>query len=83
MSVAKINDGTGFKDDLFSKPSSHCPTKKKVEYWGIHIETVKSQQVKIKRAICYILAHKILSWIYRMELYFMPYMRYNMDSKQK
>ena len=81
--VAKLNDRTRFKDNLFSKPSSHCPMKKKVEYWGIHIETVKSEQVKIKRAIYYILAHKILSWIYGMELHFMPHIRYNMDSKQK
>ena len=45
ISVANINDGTGFKDDSSNKQTSYRNKKKKVEYWGIHIETIKEQQV--------------------------------------
>ena len=41
LSVAKINDGTEFKDNS-SKGSSVSYPKKKTKYWGVHIETVKS-----------------------------------------
>ena len=37
----------------------------------------------MKRAICKILASEVLEHIYRVELWFMPYMRYDMDSRQK
>lgn len=40
--VAKINNGTGFKDNSSNQSSTYRSKKKKVEYWGIHIETVKS-----------------------------------------
>ena len=40
--VVKINNRIGFKDDSINKPSLYHPKKKKVEYWGIHIVTVKS-----------------------------------------
>ena len=50
LSVAKINDGTGFKDNSGKGPSVSRP-KKKTDYWGVYIETVKSHQVKVKRAI--------------------------------
>ena len=42
LSVAKINNGTKFKDNFGSSPSIHY-AKKKTEYQGVHIETVKSQ----------------------------------------
>ena len=48
LSVAKINNGIGFKDNSSNQLSSYQPKKKKVEYWRIHIETVKSQEVKVK-----------------------------------
>ena len=41
LSITKINDGTGFKDN-FGKGLSVPRPKKKTEYWGVHIETVKS-----------------------------------------
>ena len=82
LSVGKINDGTGFKDNFGSKPSIPY-TKKKIEYWGVHIKMVKSQQVKVKRAICRILASEIPEYMYRIELCFIPHMRYKMDSRQK
>ena len=47
--LAKINNGTGFKDDSVSKSLFYCAKKKKVEFWIIHIETAKSQQAKIKK----------------------------------
>ena len=71
LSVAKINDGTGFKDNFGSSLSIPCP-KKKTEYWGVHIETIKSHQVKVKRAICQILASEVPVHMYGMELQFMP-----------
>ena len=40
--VGKINDGMGFKDNFGSKPNIPH-TKKKIEYWGVHVEIVKSQ----------------------------------------
>ena len=83
ISVAKINDGTGFKDDASNKQAWHRNKKTKVEYWGIHVETTKEQQVQVKRAISTILAHQVPSWMYGMELKFMPHMRYDMDSKHK
>ena len=43
LSVAKINDGTGFKDTSSYQSSTYWPKKKKVEYWGIYIESVMSQ----------------------------------------
>ena len=50
LSIAKINDSMGFKDNFGSSPS--IPRlKKKTEYQRVYIETVKSQQVKVKRAI--------------------------------
>ena len=82
LSVTKINNSMGFKDN-FGSSLSISYTKKKTEYWGVHIETVKSQQVKVKRAIYRILASEIPEHMYRMELRFMPYMRYDMDSRQK
>ena len=82
LSVAKINDGTGFKDNSGKSPSFSRP-KKKTDYWGVHIETVKSHQVKVKRAICQILASEVPAYMYGMELRFMPQMRYDMDSRQK
>ena len=57
LSVAKINNKTGFKDNSVSKPSFYHTKEKKVEYQGIHIETVESQQVKVKRAAYRILAN--------------------------
>ena len=83
MSAAKINDGTGFKDDSVSKSSACRPKKKKGEHWGIHIETVKSHQVKVKRAMYYILAYKIPSWMHGMELRFTPHMKHDVDIRQK
>ena len=59
LSVSKINNKTGFKDELISKLTSYCPKKKKVEYLGMHVEIVKIQQVKVKRVISIILASKI------------------------
>ena len=42
LSVAKINDRIGFQDNLSNQLSTYWLKKKEVEYWGIHIETVKS-----------------------------------------
>ena len=41
LSVAKINDWKWFKDNFSNQSSTYRPKKKKVEYYGIHIETVK------------------------------------------
>ena len=82
LSVAKINNSTGFKDNFGNSLSIPHP-KKKTEYWGVHIETVKSHQVKVKRAICKILASEVPVHMYGMELRFMLHMRYDMDSRQK
>ena len=83
ISVAKINDRTGFKDDSSNKQASFRNKKNKIEHWGVHIETTKEQQVQVKRAICDILAHQVPSWMNVMELKFMSHMRYDMDSKHK
>ena len=83
ISAAKINDGTGYSDTSNNKQNFIRNKKKKVEYWGIHVETTKEQQVPVKRAICETLATKIPSWMYGMELKFMPIIRYDMDSKNK
>ena len=83
ISAAKINDGTGFSDNSQTKQNFQRNKKKKVEYWGIHVETTTEQQVPVKRAICEILATKIPSWMYGMELKFMPIIRYDMDTKNK
>ena len=83
ISVAKINDGTAFKDDFSKKQPTHRNKKKKVEYWGIHVETTKDKQVQVKRAISVILATKIPNWMHGMELKFIPHMRYDMTSIQK
>jgi len=83
ISVAKINDGTAFKDDFSNKQPTCRNKKKKVEYWGIHVETTKDKQVQVKRAISVILATKIPNWMHGMELKFIPHMRYDMTSIQK
>ena len=82
LSIAKINDGTGFKDNSGKGPSVSHP-KKKTDYQRVHIDTVKSHQVKVKRAICQILSSEVPAYMYGMELRFMPQMRYDMDSRQK
>ena len=82
LSVAKINDSTGFKDNSGKGPSVSRP-KKKTDYWGVHIETVKSHQVKVKHAIYQILASEVSAYMYGMELRFILQMRYDMDSRQK
>ena len=80
LSVAKINNSTWFKDTSGNGPSiSH--SKKKTDYWGVYIETVKSHQVKVKHTISQILASKVPAYMYGMELWFMPKMRYDMDSR--
>ena len=61
ISVAKINDITGHNEDYNNKQVMHRNMKKKVEYWGIHIETTKEDQVPVKRGIYGILANKVLS----------------------
>ena len=83
ISVAKINDGTAFKDDFSNKQPACRNKKKKVEYWGIHVETAKDKQVQVKRAISVILAAKIPNWMHGMELKFIPHMRHDMTSIQK
>ena len=82
ISVSKINDGS-YNDNSKNKQTHNRNKKKKVEYWGVHLETTKEQQVPVKRAICEILAKRIPSWMHGMELKFMPVLRYNMDSKNK
>ena len=69
LSISKINDGTNFS------------RKKKVEYQGVHVETIKSQQIKVKRAL-YEILKKIPAQIHDMELRFMLQMRHSIDSKQ-
>ena len=80
LSVAKINNETGFKDDSVSKLLFCCTKKKKEEFWGIHIETAKSQQVKVKRVTCRILAN-VLKWMRGVEIKFMSHLRHNMDTR--
>ena len=82
LSVAKINNKTGFKDDSVSEPSFYRTKKKEVEFQEIYIETAKSQQVKIKRAMCRILAN-VLKWMHSIEIKFMLHLRCNMDTRQK
>ena len=82
LSVAKINDGIGFQDNFGKSPFIPCP-KKKTEYWGVYIETMKSHQVKVKRVIYQILASEVPVHMYGMELRFIPHMRYDIDSRQK
>ena len=43
ISAAKINDGTGYSDTSQNKQMHHKNKKKKVEYWGMHVETTKEQ----------------------------------------
>lgn len=80
ISAARINDGTGFADDSTSKSSSLRTKRKKVNCWGAHIEIVKDQQVKVKRAIIHILACNIPSWMHSMPLKFIPSIRHDMGS---
>ena len=42
LPIAKINNETGFKDNSSNQSSLYQLKKKKVEYWGIYIEIVKS-----------------------------------------
>jgi len=83
ISVAKINDGTAFKDDFGKKQPTCTNKKKKAECWGIHIETTTNNQVHVKRAIKVILATKIPNWMHGMELKFIPQIKYDMTSIQK
>ena len=83
ISVAKINDGTAFKDDFSNKQPANRNKKIKVEHWDIHVETTKDKQVQVKRAISAILAAKIPSWMHGMELKFIPHMRCDMGSVYK
>ena len=43
ISEAKINDGTGYSDTSQNKQTHNRNKKKKVEYWGMHVETTKEQ----------------------------------------
>ena len=81
FSTSRINDGTNFKDNFGSTPSAINTRKKKLECWRVHVETIKSQQLKVKRAISKILK-EIPKHMCGMELRFMPQMRYDVDSKQ-
>ena len=81
LSASKINDGTSFKDGT-TTPVKDYAKRKKLEYWGIHLETVKSKQVGVKRAVSQIIK-QIPEEMYGMEIRFMPQMRYDMNSNQK
>lgn len=81
LSVSKINDGTSFKDSA-TTPATNYAKKKKIEPWGIHLETVKSKQVGVKRAVSQIVK-KIPEEMHGMGIRFMPQMRYDMNSAQK
>ena len=81
LSTSKINDGTSFKDGT-TTTTTNCTRRKKLEHWGVHIETIKSKQVGVKRAVSQMLK-EIPEEMCGMELRFMPQMRYDMDSKQK
>ena len=82
LSTSKINDGTNFKDNVGSTPTANCTRKKKLEHWGVHVETINSQQVKVKRAMSKILK-AIPDHVCGIELRFMPQMSCDVDSKQK
>ena len=59
LSMSKINDGVGFKDNV-NQFLSHQQKKNKEEFSGARIKTIKSQRARVKRAIFLILAKKIL-----------------------
>ena len=82
LSLAKVNDGTSFKDDASKKAASNHTRKKKVEYWGMHIEMIKSKQLKVKNAMS-VIVKTIPKEMHGIELRFMPQMRYDMDSAHK
>ena len=43
LSLSKINDGTGFEDSTSTTATTSYTRKKKIEYWGMHLETIKSK----------------------------------------
>ena len=76
-----INDGTKFKDGKSTRKKVFAP-RKKVGNMGVHVETIKSQQLQFKRALEKILT-KIPAKRYGMELRLMPQLRYDVDTRQK
>ena len=82
LSLAKINDGTIFKDGVSNAAVANHTRKKKVEYWGMHLETIKSKKLGVKNAVSRIVK-TIPEEMCGMELRFMPQMRYDVDSMQK
>ena len=82
LSLAKINDGTSFKDGMSNAAVTNHTRKKKVEYWGMHLETMKSKQLGFKNAVSRIVK-TIPEEMHGMELRFMPQMRCDIDSMQK
>ena len=59
LSVSKINNGKGFKD-IFSSQPEHRNNNKKFEHVGVCLETIKSKQVQVKRALRKILSTEVL-----------------------
>ena len=56
--------------------------KKKVEQMGVRIETIKSQQVQVKRALNKILSSEVPKDQCGIELRLAPQMQYDMDTRQ-
>ena len=42
LSLAKINDGTSFRDDASKTAATNCTRKKKVEHWGCILKRLKA-----------------------------------------
>ena len=78
LAVAKINDKTTFKDGCSAKKKVFVP-RKKVENMGGHAETIKSQQLQVKRVLDKILT-KIPAERHGMELLLLLHLRYDMGT---
>ena len=79
--VTKINNGTAFKDRNSMKKKTFM-LRKKDENMEVCTETIKSQQLVVKRVLEKILA-KILAEMHGIELRLMLQMRHNIDTRQK
>ena len=83
LTISKINDGLGFKDKKRTPPGRTPTYSRGKENMAVHVETIKSQQLHVKRALDKVLATCIPPEKYGIGLRLMPQIRYDIDTHHK
>ena len=83
LTISKINDGLGFQAKKRTPSGRASSYSKGKDNMAVHVETIKSQQLHMKRALDKVLATCIPPERYGIDLRLMPQIKYDMDTHHK